>query len=81
MGGGGGKIVKGYSGTMNYVSCELESTQNCHCYNLTMGRVAQSVQRMTTGWTVRGSNLGGARFSARPGRQPPVQRVPGLSRG
>ena len=31
-------------------------------------RVAQSVQRLTTGWTVRGSNPGGARFSARPGR-------------
>ena len=27
-----------------------------------MGRVAQSVQRLTTGWTVRGSNPGGARF-------------------
>ena len=28
----------------------------------------QSVQRLTTGWTVRGSNPGGARFSARPDR-------------
>jgi hypothetical protein len=27
-----------------------------------MGRVAQSVQRLTTGWTVRGSNPGEARF-------------------
>ena len=35
---------------------------------LTVGRVAQSVQRLTTGWTVRGSNPGGARFSARPDR-------------
>ena len=33
-----------------------------------MGRVAQSVQRLTMGWTVRGSNPGGARFSARPYR-------------
>ena len=29
-----------------------------------VGRVAQSVQRLPTGWTVRGSNPGGARFSA-----------------
>ena len=33
-----------------------------------MGRVAQSVQRLTTGWTVRGSNPGGARFSTHPDR-------------
>ena len=33
-----------------------------------MGRVVQSVYRLTTGWTVRGSNPGGARFSARPDR-------------
>ena len=31
-----------------------------------VGRVAQSVLRLTTGWTIRGSNPGGARFSARP---------------
>ena len=31
-------------------------------------RVAQSVQRLTTGWTVRGSNPGGARLSTRPDR-------------
>ena len=35
-----------------------------------MGRVAQSVKRLSTGWTVRGSNPGGARFSA------PVQTGP-----
>ena len=34
-------------------------------------RVAQSVQRLATGWTVWGSNPGGARFSA------PVQTGPG----
>jgi hypothetical protein len=34
------------------------------------GRVAQSVYRLATGWTVRGSNPGGARFSA------PVQTGP-----
>jgi hypothetical protein len=53
-----------------------------------VGRVAQSVKRLDTGWTVRGSNPsgGGGRFSAlsRPALgpiQPPVQWVPGLSRG
>ena len=35
-----------------------------------VGRVAQSVQRLPTGWTVRGSNPGGARFSA------PIQTGP-----
>ena len=29
-----------------------------------MGRKSQSVKRLTTGWTVRGSNSAGARFSA-----------------
>ena len=33
-----------------------------------MVRVAQFVERLTTVWTVRGSNPGGARFSARPDR-------------
>ena len=33
-----------------------------------VGRVAQSIQRLTTGWTIRGSNPDGARFSARPDR-------------
>ena len=33
-----------------------------------MGRVAHSVARLTMGWTVRGSNPGGARFSVRPDR-------------
>jgi hypothetical protein len=33
-----------------------------------MGRVAQSVQQLTTGWTVWGSNPGEARFSAHPDR-------------
>ena len=35
-----------------------------------VGPVAQSVQRLTKGWTVRGSNPGGARFTA------PVQTGP-----
>jgi hypothetical protein len=30
----------------------------------TVGRIAQSVERLPTGWTVRESNPGGARFSA-----------------
>ena len=33
---------------------------------MNVGRVAQSVQRLTTSWTVWGSNPGGARFSACP---------------
>ena len=53
---------------------------------LKLGRVAQSEQRLTTGWTVWGSNPGGGEIF-RPSRlalgltQPPVQWVPGLSRG
>ena len=55
--------------------------QHCHYFQIVgkvlmelncffMGRVAQSVQRLPTDWTVRGSNPGGARFSA------PVQTGP-----
>ena len=60
---------------------------NSHRYNYTyVGPVAQSVWRMTTGWTVRGSNIGEARFSARPDRPwgPPCLKYngyPSLSRG
>ena len=52
--------------------------------HITVGRVAQSVQRLPTGWTVRGSNPGGSEIFHRPAlrpTQPPVQWVPGLSRG
>jgi hypothetical protein len=58
-----------------------------HWYPLCrMGRKAQSLYRLATGWMVRGSNPGGARFSASvqtgPGaHQPPIQKVPGLFRG
>jgi hypothetical protein len=51
-----------------------------------MGRVAQSVQRLAMGWTVRGSNPSGGRYFPHLSRraveptQPPVQWVPGVSR-
>jgi len=47
-----------------------------------VGRVAQSVWRLTTGWMVRDWNPVGTRFSARPDQGPtllPVKWVPGVS--
>ena len=38
--------------------------QNVKAPHICVGLVAQSVSRLTTGWTVGGSNPGGARFSA-----------------
>ena len=49
-----------------YTSCN--NSGNLIGYIENVGRVAQWVRRLTTGWTVRGSNPGGARFSARPDR-------------
>jgi hypothetical protein len=40
-------------------------------FEISWAGIAQSVQRLATGWTVRGSNPGGERFSA------PVQTDPG----
>ena len=37
-------------------------------FHTIVGQVAQSVQRLTMGWMVRGSNPGVARFSASPNR-------------
>jgi hypothetical protein len=50
------------------------------------GPVAQSVYRLATGWTVRGSNPSGARFSAPVETDPGAHiassiMIPGLSRG
>ena len=43
--------------------------------------IAQSVQRLATGWTVRGSNPGGGLdFQNLEPTQPPVQWLPGHSR-
>ena len=39
-----------------------------HYVIISVGRVAQSVQRLTTGWTVRNRIPVGTRFSARPDR-------------
>jgi len=48
--------------------------------------IAQSVQRLATGWTVHGSNAGGSEIFAPiqtdPGaHQPPTEWVPAPSRG
>ena len=51
--------------------CGMFFVRLCMQSTRLVGRVAQSVQRLATGWTVRGSNPGGARFSA------PVQTGPG----
>jgi hypothetical protein len=42
-----------------------------YIYIYCLGRIAQSVQRLATNWTVRASNPGGARFST------PIQTDPG----
>jgi hypothetical protein len=55
--------------------------------SFTWAAVAQSVLRLATGWTVRGSNPFGRRDFSLPSRptlgptQPPIQCAPGLSRG
>ena len=63
-------------------SCRIKQTFS----QTFVGRVAQSVQRLVTGWTFRGSNTGGGLdfpHLSRPALgpiQPIVQWVPGLSR-
>jgi hypothetical protein len=52
---------------MKWVHAEIMNGLNLR----RMGRVAYSVQRLATGWTVWGSNLVGARFFA------PIQTGPG----
>jgi hypothetical protein len=53
---------------------------------MSRAEIAQSVQQLAAGWTVRESNPGGREiFRTLPhppsGLQPPIQRVPGISRG
>jgi len=58
----------------------------CVCVCVWAG-IAQSVKRLATGWTIRGSKSGGRRDFPHPSRpilgisHPPIQWVPGLSRG
>ena len=54
-----------------FIAFLLENPIFFHYMGDCVGRVVQSVQRLPTAWTVRGSNPGGARFSA------PVRTGPG----
>ena len=59
---------------------------SCVC-KVWAARIPQSVQQLTTGWKVWGSNSGEGRHFPHPSRpalvstQPPIRWVPGLSRG
>ena len=73
-------FVRGQLGTVWFFSCSLETSftnENQWMFLFTKwlffewAGIVQSVERFATGWTVRGSNPGGARFSA------PVQTGPG----
>ena len=44
---------------VNFVSLKFHHYFERRYHHKKVGRVAQSVQRLTTGWTVRGSNPGG----------------------
>jgi hypothetical protein len=65
---GGGEIIIHFS--QNYVQTRIIPFNLMFVPCIILGRVAQSVQRLATGWTFRGSNpVGGEIFRTSPDRQ------------